>query len=174
MTNSVNERVREAIRRVRKHMPGYWQSTLESRLVNGTGSVTDCTKPDALEMRLVTASWEPYQHPAVMEGAEAFYTKDVTGYLGVVDVEDLPEDTTLSLEDPKKTGYVSGVVEGHPKPEVGYTVAILMVEDGMELCATVHPGAPVNPSRVPAEELAGKQVTVAEAKQLGLETVKVR
>ena len=151
--------------------PQYFENTLASRQPGGLGSVfnTKTSKED-----LCNANWTEYSHPDVMSGCTAFKTTDICGRLGVVKLEDLPQDSLVSLEDPKGTGKVSAVVsaEGIIDTDVNFTVIILGMEGGREIVFTFHPGEPISPSRVPSQGQTGS-ISIPVALDLGLEYAKL-
>lgn len=173
MLNTV--RIAAAIAATREVDSFYWQQTLLQRLPSGTGSVVSgCETPEALEQQLLSAKWESYSHSAVMEGCEAFMTRDVVGQLGVVELAKLSADTPVVLDDRKGTGKVSATVSGVRGDEMDFTVLIVGEMEDHEIVFTFHPGEPVSPSKVQAVPgLHGKVVTVADAMEMGLTTAKI-
>jgi len=168
---NITETIQRAIAATREVIPDYFESTLvmhrqgsgkeQGSVFVGFGSDKE------LEDALVAAEWESYSHPDVMEGCEAFRAP-IEGLLGTVDLAALPGDHVVILEDPKETGQVSAVVRGVPAEKVAFCAIILGLEQEKTVVFTVHPGDPVRPSQVPAQDLAGKTVTVKEALELGL------
>ena len=169
-----SDRIALAVKAIKELDSGYWEKTLQQRLSTGAGSIVlGYDSVEELEKAILTADWVEYTHPALMEGCVAFSTQNLTGLLGVVELASLPPETVVTLDDRKNTGKVSAVVKGVRGEKVDYTVIILGVEDGNEVVFTLHPGDPVYPSKVPAEGLDGKQVTVNQAISMGLTTVKI-
>ena len=170
----MNTIVQSAITTSRQGMESYWISTLTQRLPGGAGSIVDdFTTAEALEKALFAAEWEDYSHPALMAGCKGFKTS-LSGTLGVVTLATLNEDQEVTLDDRKNTGFVSCTVAGAKGESVGFVVLIVGEEKGHDVVFTFHPGAPVSPSRVKAEEgLHGKKLTVKEAVALGLTTAKI-
>jgi hypothetical protein len=172
---TINNRISLAVGAIKDLDSAYWANTLQQRLPGGAGSqVLGVSDAETLEQALLSASWEEYSHEALMEGCVAYKTRDIQGRLGIIELASLPSDTVVTLDDRKNTGKVSAVVEGCLGPNVGHTVIILGIENGVEVVFTFHPGDPVRPSQVQAEPgLHGKQVTVEEACSLGLKTAKI-
>ena len=175
MTN-IQNRIAKAIDATRRVVPGYFEKTVKQRLPKtGAGSVVEgFDSAEELEKALISADWEPYSHDALMAGTEAFVTKDIQGWLGIIDLVDLPTDAVVTLDDRKNTGKVSCVVEGVRGEKVDFTVIILGEHEGEEVVFTFHPGDPVNPAQVQVEPgMHGRQVAVSEAIGMGLETAKI-
>lgn len=173
--NNINTRIARAVEAIKALDSAYWEQTLIQRLPGGAGSVVLGSYDAAsLEEALQTMEWESYSHPAVQEGCHAFFTHDLKGRLGIVELASLPTDTVVTLDDRKNTGKVSAIVKGVLGPVVDFTVIILGPEDGVEVVFTFHPGEPVRPSQVQHETgMHGQQVTISEAQSLGLEMAKI-
>jgi hypothetical protein len=132
---------------------------------------------EALEELLFSAVTEGdcpkvLNHPAIMPGCTA-YTVSLNGKSGIVPIWD---DANYTLEDPKKTGFVDCVMDGTLEDftTVYGTTVILGPEDGKEVLFTFHPGLPIAPSALKAEEHEGIVVTGVEAKELGFEFAKIK
>lgn len=174
--NAIQERIKKAMETTLQVVPGYLENTLDQRAEKSgkaAGSIYEGMTRVELQLALLTAKWESYSHPAVMQGCEAFKAS-IPGRLGIVSLTDLPSNTVVTLDDRKNTGKVSAVVRGVRGPKVDFTVLILGQEQGQEVIFTFHPGDPVRPSSVEATPgLHGKQITAAEAIGMGLEMAKV-
>lgn len=171
---TINERISKAIASTKKVIPNYFEKTLESRLANGTGSVTAFEDADLLEEVLKTSVWKPYSHENIMEGCEAFITQDIPGEYGLIELETLPKDSLVTLRDRKNTGKVSLEVSGTRGKKVSFTVLILGPEQNKEVVYTFHPGAPIRPSVTEMEPgMDGSTWTVAEALEKGFKTAKI-
>jgi hypothetical protein len=173
MTN--RERIAQAVVAMQRIDAPYWTSTLEQRAEFGkpAGSVVLGVTPEELQQLILKAEWESYSHESVLAGCSAFKAP-IKGRLGVVSLATLPVETLVTLDDRKNTGKVSAVVKGVLGAEVDFTVLILGVEDGVEVVFTFHPGDPVRPSQIQTESgMHGRQVTVLEARDMGLEMVKI-
>ena len=169
-----SNRIALAVEAIKEMDSSYWEKTLQQRLSTGAGSIIlGYDSADELEKGILAAEWVEYTHPAIMEGCVAYKTTNLNGLLGVVELASLPPETVVTLDDRKGTGKVSAVVKGVRGEKIDYTVIILGTENGIEVVFTLHPGDPVNPSKVPAEGMDGKQVTVSEALGMGLTTVKI-
>jgi len=107
-----------------------------------------------------------------MQGCSAFVA-NISGRLGIVELRSLHSDSIVTLDDRKNTGKVEAVVQGVRGKIKDYTVLILGPEQGEEIVYTFHPGDPVRPSQIPAEGMHGRQVTVSEALDMGLEIAKI-
>lgn len=137
------------------------------------GSVfADYTDPVALLHALKSAAWEAYDHPAIMAGCTAFRAP-FAGRVGIVRLDSLHPLTLIVLADPKHTGYVEAHTAGIVGPEADFAVVILGPDNGREVVYTFHPGAPIAPSRVAAEDMHGRLIGVADALALGLVWAKI-
>jgi hypothetical protein len=174
---ALSERIHRAIDLTRQVIPGYFEKTLVERAAasgQALGSVYEEYTPEQLETVLRSATWTPYQHPALAPGCEAFRAS-LSGRLGIIPLTDLPPDTVVTLDDRKGTGKISAIVNGVRGQRVDFTVLILGPEQGHEVVFTFHPGDPVVPSQVQtAPGLHKKQITVSDAIALGLVTAKIQ
>lgn len=172
----IRDRIRKAVETTRRLVPGYFEKTLEQRSSfseKAGGSVYDL-HPEMLEAMLLAAPWENYSHPVVSPECTAYKAPFAPGRLGVEDLRSLPSDAVVTLDDRKNTGKVSAVVKGVRGREEYFTVLILGLEQGEEVIFTFHPGDPVRPSQVQVEPgMHGRQVAVAGALAVGLETAKI-
>jgi len=174
--NNIQTRIARAVETTRRVVPGYFESTLDQRAglsEKAAGSIYEGLSESQLERKLLTADWEEYSHEAVLPECVA-YKAIIPGRLGIVELSQLPADAVVTLDDRKGTGKVSAVVEGVRGEEVDFTVLILGPEQGEEVVYTFHPGDPVRSSQVQAQPgMHGRQVTVAEALDMGLTTAKI-
>jgi hypothetical protein len=169
----MNERVQLAISRTIAEIPGYFEKTLESRQPSsaiGSRFLEPISRED-----LEAADWWEVLEPLfpLLEGCTAFKAW-IPGELGIVELEHLPSDFAVGLQDPKGTGFVSAVV-GLPErnmPRVDFTVLILGFEKGSEVVFTFHPGLPIRPSSVSSDR-AGEIISAGEALRLGLSYAKI-
>lgn len=172
----IRVRIAKAAETTRNVVPGYFEKTVAQRAgleEIAAGSIIESVTASELEQMLLHADWEEYSHDAVMSGCVAFKAP-IAGRLGVVDLSKLSDDTVVTLDDRKDTGNVSCVVEGALGPKVDFTVIILGEEQGQEVIFTFHPGDPVRPSQIETKSgMNGRQVTVKEARSMGLETAKI-
>ena len=167
------DRVRTAIARTREQIPAYWESCLAQRSAGSptaAGSVYELT-PVQIEAALLGASWVPYEHPGVGAGCKAF-SAAIVGLSDVVRLAGFDATDLVTLIDPKATGFVEASVVG-VRDEKDFSVVILGDNDGSEVVFTFHPGAPIQPSRIPAEGNVGRVITVGEAIKMGLTWAKV-
>lgn len=173
---NIGDRIRKAAETTRRVVPGYLEKTLAMRAElsgESSGSVYLGITPSQLEEKILAAEWEPYSHPAVATGCEAFKAP-LHGQVGVADLRSLPPDAIVILDDRKGTGKVSAVIKGVRGEEARFSVLILGPEQGEEVIFTFHPGDPVRPSQVQVEPgMHGRQVAVADALAMGLETAKI-
>lgn len=170
---NATETVRAAINNTKAVVSGYWAKCLQQRSLQagGTGSVYNLS-PEGIEQALQGASWEPYEHPAVMPGCRAFRAP-LAGFLGVVKVSEQPVGTVFTLTDPKDTGTCELAVQAAMGPEVDFTVIILGMEQGSEVVFTFHPGEPIRPSQVQAPSNDGRKIGREEAMLMGFIYAKV-
>jgi hypothetical protein len=210
------QRICAAIEATKAVVPGYFQSTLKSRLSGtGVGSVfLDIKTVEEAEQKIKSADWSLFQSfsNAVSPGCTAF-SAPLPGLLGIVPLESLSKTATVTLDDRKSTGMVSCTVPGVLGKRVEFSVCILgmekvpataevlavpaveelrdeggnilrpaspaieakaaVPEHEVEVCFTVHPGEPCRESKVPAEGLHGKSITVQQALDMGLHTAKI-
>ena len=190
--NAHNAFVVSAIGNMKALDGAYWDATLAQRLPGGAGShYTQFASKEALETALLGADWEPVQHKAVAPGCTAYRTS-IPGKIGVTTVQEILNGDfssqrcwllgnvckiPLTLRDRKGTGQVSAEVDAdelEPQELVcDYTYMIVGEEDGKTVSFTFHPGAPVPPSEISAEGRDGESITMEEASDLGIVTVKI-
>lgn len=176
-------RLRVALANLLAREPDYYRKMLAQRagrLANPSrpnpdalGSVYPELNEFGVERRLQEVTWEPYEHPAVMPGCVALATRELRGRVGVVELATLDPQAPVELLDPKGTGFVEAAAPGALGPESDLTVAILGTEDGVEVVFTFFPGAPIQPSRLPAEGRAGTTISARDALALGLTHAKI-
>jgi hypothetical protein len=151
------------------------------------GSCFDAATAEEAVAALLGATWSPLADSPLADAAKfvqapaVAFVAEVPGRLGLVALRELPADFEVSLEDPKGTGFVSVVAELPlaDRPPVALTTAILGPDDhGEETLWTVHPGAPIPPSTLPATgpsgDLAGKRLSAGDAAALGFGWAKIR
>ena len=168
----VKAAVKAAIQNTLNVLPGYLEKTLEQRNPgpNAAGSVF--LKSVSVE-DLLNANWQKADFATVAPGCTAYVTP-IPGHLGIESLSELDPQIEIVLDDRKDTGKISATVSGVLGEVVDFTTIIIGPEKGVMVVYTVHPGAPVHPSKVLAEKgLHGKKVTVAQARELGLETAKI-
>lgn len=176
---SMTDRVRQAIETTEEHLSDYWKGVLAQRAElsgQAAGSVYEGLTPVGLALKIFSAEWQPYEHPAIMTGCTAAKA-EIPGRLGLVRLADLYSETEVHLLDPKRTGKVSATVHGVRGQVVDFSVLIMGTEkvgdNELEVVFTFHPGEPVRPSVVESVEHAGKVVTPAQAIALGFDLAKV-
>lgn len=146
---------------------------------HGRGSEDDVR---ATERAFRACKWEPWQHIAVAEGCTAFRAplrpEFMLGLIAVVNIESITDNTLLSLEDPKGTGFVEAVLEVDDifdKGQRADDVWVILGPAGTgEGVWTWHPGPPVTPSTLFVSGLLDKPITAANAKTMGITHVKLR
>lgn len=155
----------------------HWRGLLASRVPGpgASGSVFgDVADGGELVERLGAARWEPLDHPDVRAPAVAFWTRDLVGRLGVVDLATLPPDAVVTLREAHATGYLAAEVWGDVGAESDGATIILGPDVAGEVVWTFHPGLPVAPSSVPVGRAeAGEVVTAHWALALGFRHGKV-
>lgn len=156
----------------------YLQSMLQQRIegpTNAGSSYENVTERELLE-NLLNADWEETFHPDVMEGCRVFKC-NLPGLEGILNLDELDENTELYAIDPKGTGNI-GIGAGNVTKKIAqetYLITGKEMIDGIEkdIAFTFHPGEPVRPSQVKAEKVAdGTKLTVAKARKLGLDKAK--
>lgn len=169
----------------------YLASCLATRTTSRVGSWYEGVEAAELHAKLLAAAWEEYSHPAIKSPALGFRAP-IGGKLGIIHLDDLPNDVEIQLLDPKGgeefwsgersvAPCVSASKYGIETPNIDFTT-LLVGPASHEIDApftlwTFHPGAPVRPSEVNrvanGVDLHGKSVTIAEAKALGFDFVKL-
>lgn len=169
----IQKRIAQAINTTKQLVPGYFERTLTSRQPGIESSCGSVFEHKVSEEDLIRAVWEPANLENVEEGCTAFTTKDLKGFLGVIDLNTLDLDTKVQLEDRKGTGNFQCLVKWVRGKYVDFTTIILGQEQGQEVVFTVHPGDPVSPSKIKADPDIPTEITVAEALRLGFTTAKI-
>lgn len=166
--------VSECIANTKRIVPDYWNATLAGRLNGGAGSSYDQFETaEALEQALKDANWQEITHPDVMVGCRVFKA-NIPGRFGLVEIDNLPDDTVLVADDRKGTGHISIVATGTKGQIVEDTYLIVGEEQGENVVFTFHPGEPVRPSVVETASVShGTRLTKAEAKKLGFDLAKI-
>ena len=183
--NKVTEYVRNCIQKTKTKMPDYFEKCLQQRLKNGIGSTTDCETVDEMEAKLMSAKWYPWidAEGVLSTRCKGFLTDDITGYHGMLDINQFPDDAVCYFNDFKKTGFLSLCMKTDQRERVDFTILITGPEEGIGDCMyTFHPGNPVPASTFKSGELNeegqkkaykdGDTITVGEAKELGFKHVK--
>jgi hypothetical protein len=167
----INSRIAEAFE-ASKDIPGHLDGLFKARNGGAGGSKFDT--PQTIES-LISADWVSYNHPAVMKGVDAFKAS-IPGYVGLIKLDELPDNQVVELIDGHKTGFLSVVINGKRAEHVDFTVLMLGQDSGKEVVFTFHPGDPIRPSSLPdgGEFSKGDKITVQQAKNLGFEYAKVR
>lgn len=176
-------RVRGAFKALQELLPAYYDKLLLSRagLINGSinpdaaGSIYPGFSPETLPTLIAQEEWQPYDHPDIAPGCFGFRAEHGDRAIGLMGVVDLWAYTyaSITLEDPKNTGFVEAYVRCTSRHIVTFTTAILGNEGGREVVFTFHPGDPISPSRVPAKDNIGRKVTRDDCIAMGLRYGKV-
>lgn len=167
----MNERIITAFKNNKKI--NYYDCLFDNRIEGpkNTGSSYNLTKNE-LEEKIKNADWQEVVHPDVMPGCTAFKA-NIPGLLGIMPIQELPEEADLYTIDTKHTGFIGIGCTGVQKMPVGYSYLILGMEGDLEVVFTFHPGEPVRPSEVETAEIpAGKKITKEEALAMGFSLCK--
>ncbi|HLX12371.1 MAG TPA: hypothetical protein VKS81_06115 [Bacteroidota bacterium] len=181
--SGVSRFVTNAILHTEELNPEYWKLTLFQRagllrrgITNhfAAGSIYEDMTPSQLRNRLLSAEWKQYSHPYVQNDCLAFKA-GIAGRIGVVNLEDLPSDTELMVDNRKDANHVSLTVSGVIGCRVVFTVLITKKsdEDNKHIVLTFHPGDPVKPSHISATKIRNSILSVNQALRLGFETAKI-
>ena len=160
----------------KKFFGEYFERTCAQRLASGAGSIFEgINSVEEMEKALRTANWSEATHPDVMPECKAYKTTDIEGgRLGLIRIEDLPEDVKIIASDPKGTGKVSMTVHGELGPAAEETWLITGMEEGHEIVFTFHPGEPVRPSILEVKDCPnGTVLSKKEAINLGFDFAKI-
>lgn len=184
-THRVNEYVKTCIQKTKTKMPYYFKKCLQQRLKNGIGSTTDCETVEEMEAKLMSADWSPWidNEGVLSPCCKAFFTEDISGYHGMLDINQFPDDALCYFNDFKKTGFLSLCMKTDKRERVNFTILIIGPEEGIGDCMyTFHPGNPVPASTFKSGELNeegqkkayqdGDTITVKEAKEIGFKHIK--
>jgi hypothetical protein len=152
--------------------PAYLAKVLAQRNPGNDNRGSRFSRPMTVEA-LLEADWEPYRHPAVGRGVEA-YRANIPGRVGMLELSALPPDTPVRLEDFKGVGNLSAIVPWKGElPRADHSVLLVgRGKDDRRIVYTVHPGDPVRAASVRDPALAGRTVTAREAIALGFTLAK--
>lgn len=169
----------------------------ESENPHRQGSFFDDLTPEEVESQVGSVTWEEYDHPAVAAPARAYISRAMGGTLGVVRIEDVPDEATLYWSDPKDTGKVElvwdrgGSYFALPSSEAEHVVILIGPDnDGFDCVWTFHPGDPIAPSQIHRRHMVkvtdargvtseferdrdDQRARLPEARSLGVEWVKL-
>lgn len=168
------ERVRRAIATTKDRRPAYWEGCCEQRSAyssEAAGSVY-LLYPYQVGEAIEGATWEAYEHEAIGAGCVAFKTP-LRGLVGIVALAKFADNAPVTLIDMKDTGFAeASVIDGR---ETNANTVIILGDDGKgnEIVYTFHPGAPIQPSKVPSHGNPRRTVTAREATSMGLVWAKV-
>lgn len=118
--------------------------------------------------------WEPFEHPAIQAPAKGYSAKR-DGHMTIVPLADLAPTDLLQFDPDSAKSRATGVVMANvTKPTKGmavnYVVALVGPgDDGEDVLWTIHAGPPIRPEGLPTAEWAGRTVSVAEARALGVQ-----
>lgn len=151
----------------------YLASNLAMRNPGADAEGSIFAEPQSKES-LQNAAWEPFKHPSIQSPAEGFIAP-IPGKMGIVPLADVPGDTPVTLTDPKGTGKLSAVLQGLPRADVDYTIALVGPHGDNEVIYTFFPGDPIAPSMLDADSVStdNRNITAADAVNLGFEYAKI-
>ncbi|MBI2551450.1 hypothetical protein HYV73_03870 [Candidatus Uhrbacteria bacterium] len=159
--------------------PSYWADCLAMRAGDSEkrlGSIYPNIGVEELEKVVLAAEWAPYAHSSINAPAQGFRAA-LAGEMGVDSIDNLPSGTELVLNDQKGTGKLMPVAVGLPRSSVNFTVALVGPGDNGQIIWTFFPGDPIRESTLTTENNQGlkhgDKITIAQARELGLEFVKV-
>ena len=183
-------KVREAYDNSRELIPEYLHKTAMQRLPEcGAGSVFDNPTMFVNESSENRANdlldnlfgndlnWEERTHPDVLPGCKAYVASapELEGRNGIIDIDNLPDETEFVALDYKDTGKVSIGVESVPGERTDEVWVIIGEEQGKDVIFTFHPGEPVRPSEVEVGKVCehGDVLTKEQVKALGFDKAKI-
>ena len=151
----------------------YWQKCLSQRNPgpDSAGSVFDVAQTTE-SILAACENVKPADDPAIKAPAVGFVVP-LSGRMGIVAIDSLSDDTEVTLRDRKGTGQVDAEMPGERGKDVDFTTILIGPNERAEIVWTLFPGPSIAPSEVPAENRDGDVVTIAEAKALGLSSVKL-
>ena len=159
-----------------KHFNGeYWQKALKQRAglwIDGSpnktraGSYYPDLDPAGVEKMLLQAFWEPIKSEHVRPKFQA-YTTPLPGMLGVVPLDQLPEDTILKVDDRKETGYAHLTYVSTQEILADDTTIIVSKKAASWKVITFFPGDPIDGRRIPMRNVKKRELTIPEALALG-------
>lgn len=173
---SVTDIVRQAIENT---PPDYLQSCAAQRAgaeESHLGSYyPDLTAEQVLE-KLKGVEWENFRDPNIQDPARGYIAKGFSGMYNMLHIDEIGTGPTekLKLVDPKKTGFVECTCDfvNHKAQHDDDTIVIIGEHEGKDVVFTFYPGPVISPCELSAEEYDGRELTVTEAKELGIEWVK--
>lgn len=126
---------------------------------------------------LASAEWTPYNHPDVKAPAVAFKA-DIPGYFGLVDLEELDEDTPIQVVKAHKGAIEEAAClvspDGISRPKSEFTTILLGPGKEGEIVWTFFPGPPISPRSTPwTQELADSINTAGDAVANGFKWAKL-
>ncbi len=130
--------------------------------------------PEQVFDALWSATWKPFTHDAVKAPNVAFVAS-IPGISGIVPLKALDANAKLVLVPSKDPAMLEAqIATPHSGSKTTSTIVILGPTDKVETVWSIDPGEPVAPSTFQTiEGLAGAQMSVQEAKGLGLTWAKV-
>lgn len=116
---------------------------------------------------LASAEWTPYNHEDVISPAVAFKA-DIPGYFGLVNLEELPEDTPVQIVKAHKGAIEEAAClvspDGISRPKSEFTTILLGPGKEGEIVWTFFPGPPILPSsKLWTKDLADEVNTAGKA-----------
>jgi len=168
MSLDPTQRVIAAIDMLKEVDPSYYNNMFNQRLhgsPNAAGSTYEgYANIEELISMLKNVQWESYNHPSVRPPAVSFKA-NLPGRLGLVEIDNLPDNVSLFLDDRKRAGTISLVAKVNSSivktlAKTDFTVIMLGPadkDDPREIVWTFHPGDPVRPNTVDMQRTTQKE-----------------
>ena len=174
-----NPFVAGCIANIKRIDPAYWQSTLNQRTdpVNKAGSYYKLTASELESKLLDCVHWKEFQPLAGVVPNCRYFRAPIAGFNGMALLKSRENTTPVLLRDVKQTGELSALIDGGMDDYVAepFTTLIAGKEDGKWVVFTLHPGLPVAPSGLRAnnEVSDGMVITAKKARKLGFDLAKI-
>ncbi len=155
----------------------YFDAMISQRIEGpkNSGSSYNMTEEELINT-LKSIDYVEVEHPDVQEGCKCFKT-DLKGLVGIIDIENLTDDTKFWAIDPKNTGKISVGASNVSKVQADESYVIVSQEEINEekqwVVATFHPGEPVRPSLITTDQIKdGQLLTKEDIEKCGFSKVK--
>ena len=158
----------------------YTRDHLDGKVgMNTIGSYFDHDNVWDLFHDLLSADWEPFEHPAVREGTYALRA-NIPGNLGLINLHDCMESDWVTISDEHGVGKLSASIsEELVDPglkRVDYSIIIIgpmecVTGETVDVMYTVHPGDPIRPSVLEGTDTV--YVPATEAISMGFDLAKI-
>lgn len=168
-------------RKVPGRKPGsrsYWNDCLAQRAgasPDRLGSIYPDRTPEQVEEMLLGAEWTPYNHASI-DAPVIGYRAEIPGLVGVCHIDTIPPSTRLTLVSYRKdSDRLVPVARNLLRIPVGFTVALVGPDEVVgDTIWSFFPGEPIRGCQLEAgPHSPGDTLSVAQARQLGLQFVKV-